>query len=62
LGGHSGNRLRIGDSIGTYIAIKDVLELLKRCIDYYCANGRKKERASRFIKGIGVEMFQQALL
>jgi NAD(P)H-nitrite reductase large subunit len=61
-GGHSGNRPRIGDVIGTDLAEVEALELLKRCIDYYCTNGRKKERASRFIERIGIEPFKQAVL
>jgi hypothetical protein len=58
-GSHSGNRPRTGDIIGTDLALEDALELLKRCIDYYCANGRKKERASRFINVLVLKFFNK---
>ncbi|MFT5698914.1 MAG: NAD(P)H-nitrite reductase large subunit [Desulforhopalus sp.] len=61
-GGNAGNRPRIGDIIGTNLANDEAIELLKRCIDYYSTNGKKKERASRFIHRIGVEEFKQKLL
>lgn len=61
-GGHSGNRARIGDVIGTNFANDEAIELLKRCIDYYANHGKKKERASRFIERIGVEEFKKAVL
>ncbi len=61
-GGHSGNRPRIGDVIGTNLANDEAVELLKKCIDYYSANGKKKERASRFIDRIGVEEFKEHVL
>ncbi|PHR26433.1 MAG: sulfite reductase, assimilatory-type [Desulfotalea sp.] len=61
-GGNAGNRPRIGDIIGTDLASEEVLELLKRCLDYYSANGKKKERAARFIQRIGIEEFKQHVL
>ena len=61
-GGNAGNRPRIGDVIGTNLADKEALELLKRCIDYYSANGKKKERSARFMQRIGVEEFKQHVL
>lgn len=61
-GGNAGNRPRIGDVIGTNLADEEALELLKRCIDYYSANGKKKERSARFIQRIGVEEFKQHVL
>lgn len=61
-GGNAGNRARIGDVIGIDLAKEDAIELLKRCIDYYATNGKKKERASRFIQRIGVEEFINQVL
>jgi NAD(P)H-nitrite reductase large subunit len=58
-GGHSGNRPRIGDIIGTNLADDEAIELLKKCFNYYSINGKKKERASRFIERIGVEEFKK---
>jgi len=61
-GGNAGNRARIGDVIGTNLANDEAIELLKRCIDYYSTNGKKKERASRFIQRIGVDEFKNQVL
>ena len=61
-GGNAGNRPRIGDIIGTNLANDETIELLKRCINYYSANGKKKERTARFIQRIGVEEFKQHVL
>lgn len=61
-GGHSGNRPRIADIIGTDLAVHDAIELIKRCIAYYTENGKKKERASRFIERVGVEEFKKGVL
>ena len=61
-GGHSGNRARIGDIIGTNLAEPEAIELLKKCTDYYSANGKKKERTSRFIERVGVEEFKKQVL
>lgn len=61
-GGNAGNRARIGDVIGTDLANEEAIELLKRCIDYYSKNGKKKERTSRFIQRIGIEEFKNQVL
>lgn len=61
-GGNAGNRARIGDVIGTDLADEEAIELLKRCIDYYSKNGKKKERTSRFIERIGIEEFKNQVL
>ena len=61
-GGNAGNRARVGDVIGTDLANTEAIELLKRCIDYYSANGKKKERASRFMQRVGVEEFKLQVL
>ena len=41
---------------------EDVIGLIKRCLDYYAANGKKKERTARFIERIGIDTLKQAVL
>jgi len=52
-GGNSARRPRIGDIIAEDISREEVIDLTKRCLEYYAANGRKKERTARFIERIG---------
>ena len=44
------------------MAKEDVVDLTKRCLDYYAANGKKKERTARFIERIGIDTLKQAVL
>lgn len=61
-GGHSGNRPRIGDVIADKLTDEQVIELTKKCLEYYKANAKPKERAARFIERIGIEEFKKAVL
>lgn len=61
-GGNSARRPRIGDIIAEDISRKEVIDLSKRCLEYYAANGRKKERTARFIERIGIDEFKKSVL
>jgi NAD(P)H-nitrite reductase large subunit len=61
-GGNSGGRPRIGDVIAEDLSKEDVIDLVRRCLDYYAANGKKKERTARFMDRIGVDAFKEAVL
>jgi len=61
-GGHSGKNARVGDVIATDISDDDAIELIQRCVSYYTANAKKKERAGRFIERIGLEEFKANVL
>lgn len=61
-GGNSARRPRIGDIIAEDISRKEVIDLTKRCLEYYAANGRKKERTARFIERIGIDEFKKSVL
>ncbi len=56
-GGNSGGRPRIGNIIAEGLNDDQVLELAKKCFDYYTANAKPKERTARFIDRIGIEEF-----
>lgn len=61
-GGNSGGRPRIGDVIAEGLATEEVIDLAKRCFQYYAANGKKRERTARFVERIGIEEIKNALL
>lgn len=61
-GGNSARRPRIGDVIAEDIPRPEVIALVKKCLDYYAANGKNKERTARFIERIGVDNFKEAVL
>jgi len=44
------------------MAKEDLVDLTKRCLDYYVANGKKQERTARFIERIGIDTLKQAVL
>lgn len=61
-GGNSGNRPRIGTILADGLTDEQVVDLAKKCFDYYGANAKTKERTARFIDRIGVEEFKKAVL
>ncbi|HPU30445.1 MAG TPA: hypothetical protein PLM71_09000 [Syntrophorhabdaceae bacterium] len=61
-GGNSGLRPRAGDVIAEDISTEDVIELAKKCFDYYSKNAKGKERTARFIERIGIDEFKKAVL
>ena len=61
-GGNSGGRPRIGDVLAEDLSKEEVMELVKRCLEYYRDNAKKKERTPRFIERIGVDTFKKAVL
>jgi NAD(P)H-nitrite reductase large subunit len=60
--GNSGARPRIGDIIAENLTDDQVVELARKCLDYYKANARGRERTARFIERIGIEEFKKAVL
>jgi NAD(P)H-nitrite reductase large subunit len=61
-GGNSARRPRVGDIIAEDISREEVINLTKRCLGYYAANGKKKERTARFIERIGIDEFKKSIL
>ena len=61
-GGSSSRRPRIGDVVAEDLPKDEAIRLIKRCLEYYAANGRKQERTARFIERIGIEEFKGAVL
>ena len=61
-GGNSGAHPRIGDIIAQDISQDEVMALAKKCLEYYAASARKKERTARFVERIGAEEFKKNVL
>ncbi len=61
-GGNSARRPRIGDVIAEDITKEEVIDLTKRLLDYYAANGRKKERTARFIERTDIDELKKSVL
>jgi NAD(P)H-nitrite reductase large subunit len=40
----------------------EVIELMKKCLDYYKNNAKKKERTARFVNRIGIEEMKKHLV
>ena len=60
-GGSSGNKPRTGDVLAENLTTEDTIALVKRCLEYYAENGKKKERAAKFMDRIGVNKFKAAV-
>ena len=61
-GGNSARRPRIGDIIAENIEKDAAINLAKRCLEYYAANAKKKERTARFIERTGIKAMKKAVL
>jgi len=61
-GGNSGRRPRVGDIIAEDIPREEVIALIKRCLEYYAANGKTKERTATFIERTGIDALKAAVL
>jgi NAD(P)H-nitrite reductase large subunit len=62
VGGNSGGRPRIGDVLAEQLSDEQVIQLVKKCLDYYAQNAGKKERMPRFVQRIGIDEFKKAVL
>jgi NAD(P)H-nitrite reductase large subunit len=61
-GGNSGGKPRIGDVIAQDLSTEGVIELAKKCFEYYRRNAKPKERTARFLERIGIEEFKRTIL
>jgi NAD(P)H-nitrite reductase large subunit len=61
-GGNSARRPRIGNIIAENVDRETAITLTKRCLEYYAANGKKKERTARFIERTGIEAMKKTVL
>lgn len=62
VGGISGRKPRAGDIIAEDVSKEEAIDLTKRCLEYYTANAKKRERTARFIERIGIDEFKKSIL
>jgi NAD(P)H-nitrite reductase large subunit len=60
-GGNSGGHPRIGDVLAEDLTTEEVVDLAKKSLEYYQANGKKRERTARFIERTGISAMKAAL-
>lgn len=60
-GGNSGGKPRIGDLLAENLDRDAAVELVRRALEYYKENGKKRERTARFMNRIGAAEFKSAL-
>ncbi|MDG4475541.1 hypothetical protein [Thiovibrio frasassiensis] len=60
-GGNGGGLPRIGDIIAQDLNDEEVISLAKRCLEYYAANARNKERSARFMERTDLAQFKGAV-
>jgi NAD(P)H-nitrite reductase large subunit len=60
-GGNSGGRPRIADVLAENISKEEVIALIRKCLDFYKSNAKKKERTARFVERVGIEEIQKQL-
>lgn len=61
-GGNSGRRPRVGDILAEGLSAKDAIDLTKRCLEFFAARGKNKERIARFVERIGIDEVKRAVL
>lgn len=60
-GGNSARRPRVGDIIAEDIDKDAAIILVRKCLEYYAAHGKNKERTARFIERIGIDALKEAV-
>lgn len=61
-GGNSGGRPRVADVLAENLSREDALRLVDRCVAFYIANGKKKERTSRMVERLGSEVVKEGIM
>jgi NAD(P)H-nitrite reductase large subunit len=60
-GGNSGGKARVGDLLAKNLDKDAAIDLIKRALEYYKENGKKRERTARFVNRTGVDALKSAL-
>lgn len=61
-GGNSGGRPRVADVVAENTSKEEAVELVEKLINHYIENGKKKERAARFVERVGIDSIKDAVL
>ena len=55
-GGNSGGRPRIADVIAEKLTTEEAIALVDKLVDFYCKNGKKRERVARMVDRLGLDV------
>ena len=61
-GGNAGKRVRQGDTVAEDLSHTEAVDTVRKLVEYYRENGRKRERTARFAQRVGVEAIREAIL
>ncbi len=61
-GGNSGRRVRQADVLAEEMNEKQAVALAQKCIEYYVANAKPRERTGAFVDRIGIEELKKGVL
>lgn len=61
-GGNAGNKAKIGDLIASNLTHDEAHDLVRKLLDYYKENAKKRERSARFCERVGIETIKEAVL
>ena len=60
-GGNSGGRPRIGEVVAEDLTREQVVEKSRRLLEFYVANGKKRERTAPFLARVGLDAVKAAV-
>ncbi len=61
-GGNGGNNARIGDVVAEALNDSEVIDLARKCLDYYQQNTTRKMRTARFMEMTSIDELKRAVL
>lgn len=61
-GGNAGMNPRAGDIVAEDLSKEDTLALIRKLIEYYRDNAKKKERTFKFVERVGIDSIKAAVL
>lgn len=61
-GGNSGRKVREADVLAEDLSEEEATALARKCIAYYVANAKPKERTGPFMERVGIDEFKKAVL
>ena len=61
-GGHPGGKPRVADIVAEDLDKDQVVSLVKKLLEYYKENAKKKERCARFVERLGIDAIKAAVL
>lgn len=60
-GGNAGQGVRKADVLAKDVSEDEVFEIIRKALDFYAENAKKKERTARFVERVGIEAVLEAI-